>query len=43
LALSNGCAWWNLDRLNPEKYRDERALDIEEHLSRERPIVANPF
>jgi hypothetical protein len=35
-----GCAseTWNLDR-----YRDERTMDIEDRLTREEPIVKNPF
>lgn len=35
-----GCAneTWNLDH-----YRDERAMDIEDRLTREEPIVKNPF
>ncbi|MEX2171228.1 MAG: hypothetical protein WD851_18045 [Pirellulales bacterium] len=40
MAFSLGCASepWNLDR-----YRDERAVDIEDRLTREEPIVKNPF
>ena len=40
LASSLGCASgsWNLDR-----YRDERATDIEDRLTRDEPIVKNPF
>jgi hypothetical protein len=39
----SGCAMWNADRWNLDRYRDERAVDIEGRLSREKPIVENPF
>lgn len=38
-----GCAMWNPDRWNLDRYRDERAVDIEGRLAREKPIVENPF
>jgi hypothetical protein len=40
LLVPVGCASepWNLDR-----YRDERAVDIEDRLTRDEPIVKNPF
>jgi hypothetical protein len=40
LGACIGCASesWNLDR-----YRDERAVDIEDRLERDEPIVKNPF
>lgn len=40
MASSLGCASesWNL-----EQYRDDRAVDIEDRLTREDPIVKNPF
>jgi len=34
---------WHPDRWDLDRYRDERAVDIEGHLSREDPIVASPF
>jgi hypothetical protein len=43
LASAGGCASWDLDRFNPENYRDSRALDIENRLEDTKPIVANPF
>jgi hypothetical protein len=43
LGLPAGCALWNPEVWNLDRYRDERSLDIEKHLSREKPIVANPF
>jgi hypothetical protein len=30
--------WWN-----PERYRDERAADIDHRLDKAEPIVKNPF
>jgi hypothetical protein len=40
LAAALGCASeaWNFDR-----YRDERATDIDTRLSSDEPIVKNPF
>jgi hypothetical protein len=38
-----GCALFNADRWNLDRYRDERAVDIEENLARKKPIVADPF
>jgi hypothetical protein len=38
-----GCAMWDLDKLNPENLRDDRARDIDSRLSEDRPIVQNPF
>jgi hypothetical protein len=43
LGLSSGCALWEPQRWNLDRYRDERAVDIEQHLSRDKPVVANPF
>jgi hypothetical protein len=39
----SSCALWDKDRWNPERYRDERAVDIEKRLERTEPIVKNPF
>jgi hypothetical protein len=38
-----GCAMWNAERWSLNRYRDERAVDIDRRLSDDRPIVANPF
>lgn len=38
-----GCAMWDLDKWNPNRYRDDRARDIDDRLSKDRPIVQNPF
>jgi hypothetical protein len=38
-----GCAAWDRDRWNLDRYRDERVVDIEGRLAREKPIVDNPF
>jgi hypothetical protein len=43
LFLLGGCALWNRDRWNLDRYRDERAVDIEQRLERSEPIVKNPF
>lgn len=38
-----GCAFFEKDRWNLDRYRDERAIDIEERLERTKPVVKNPF
>jgi hypothetical protein len=43
LVLVGGCAVWDADRWNPEQFRDERAVEIDQRLSRDEPIVKNPF
>jgi hypothetical protein len=43
LAAVEGCALWSNDHWNLDRYRDERAVDIEERLERREPIVKNPF
>jgi len=43
LASLSGCAIWDLKKLNPENYRDDRARDIDARLSENRTIVQNPF
>ena len=43
LGPLGGCAAWNPDRWNLNRFRDERAVDIEGRLAREKPIVENPF
>lgn len=43
VGLPLGCARWNPERWDLDHYRDERAVDIEKHLSREEPIIASPF
>jgi hypothetical protein len=43
LTQTNGCTLWDKDRWNPERYRDERAVDIEKRLERSEPIVKSPF
>jgi len=34
---------WDVKKLNPAQYRDERASDIDQRLSSNEPIVTNPF
>jgi hypothetical protein len=41
--FAGGCAVWDNDRWNLDRYRDERAVDIEQRLERNEPIVKNPF
>jgi hypothetical protein len=43
LGSAAGCALWDKDRWNLDRYRDERAVDIEHRLERSEPIVKNPF
>jgi hypothetical protein len=43
LGSAAGCALWNKDTWNFDRYRDERAVDIERRLDRSEPIVKNPF
>jgi hypothetical protein len=42
-AAAGGCALRERDRWNLDRYRDERAVDIEKRLERTEPIVKNPF
>jgi hypothetical protein len=42
-AGAGGCAQWDRERWNLDRYRDERAVDIEQRLERTEPIVENPF
>jgi len=45
LFSASGCTNWSNGKkfLNPNTYRDERAVDIEKRLDRTEPIVKNPF
>jgi hypothetical protein len=43
LVLAGGCAAWDAERWSIDRLRDERSLDIEQRLSREKPIVQSPF
>jgi hypothetical protein len=48
-AVAPGCSTWNrtkekiAENLNMDKYRDNRAVDIDQRLSSPDPIVKNPF
>jgi hypothetical protein len=42
LSLS-GCAMFHKDFWSVERYRDERAVDIDSRLNKKEPIVKNPF
>jgi hypothetical protein len=42
LSLS-GCAMFHKDFWSMERYRDERAVDIDTRLNKKEPIVKNPF
>jgi hypothetical protein len=39
----SGCAFFDRDRWNLDRYRDERAVDIDHRLDTAEPIVQNPF
>jgi hypothetical protein len=41
--LISGCALFDKDRWNIDRYRDQRAVDIDQRLERTQPIVKNPF
>jgi len=43
LAPACGCAAWNGERWSLNSLRDERVGEIEQRLSRDKPIVENPF
>jgi hypothetical protein len=43
LGQAGGCAFFEKDRWNLDRYRDERAVGIEHRLERTEPIVKNPF
>jgi hypothetical protein len=43
LGPLTGCAMWDKDRWNVDRLRDERAVDIDQRLSNDEPIVKNPF
>ena len=43
LVLLGGCAVFHKDFWNVERYRDERAVDIDTRLNKNEPIVKNPF
>jgi hypothetical protein len=43
LGCLSGCAMWNKENWSFDRYRDERAVDIDQRLSSDEPIVKNPF
>ena len=43
LVPAGGCALWDRSTWDLSKYRDERASDIDQRLSKTKPIVQNPF
>lgn len=43
LASLPGCALWKAETWNLDRFRDERARDIDSRLSSDRTIVDNPF
>ena len=43
LVSLGGCAMFHKDFWNMERYRDERAADIDSRLNKNVPIVKNPF
>jgi len=43
LVLTSGCAMWDRDRWDLSRYRDERAVDIDQRLSSDEAVVKSPF
>jgi hypothetical protein len=43
LVSLGGCAMFHEDFWSMERYRDERAVDIDTRLNKPAPIVKNPF
>ncbi len=43
LGSADGCAIFDHQHWNLDRYRDERTVDIEHRLERTEPIVPNPF
>jgi hypothetical protein len=43
LASAAGCALFRKENWNIDRYRDERAVDVDRRLERPEPIVKNPF
>ena len=43
LLSAGGCAMWNKEYLNPDFYRDQRAVEIDHRMENAAPIVKNPF
>jgi hypothetical protein len=43
VAMLAGCALWKPESWNLDRFRDERARDIDSRLSSDRTIVDNPF
>jgi hypothetical protein len=43
IAPFTGCAMFDAEKWNPNRLRDDRAVDIDRRLSEDRPIVQNPF
>src|SRR5256885_12795297 len=43
LISLGGCAMFHKDFWNVERYRDERAVDIDTRLNKNEPTVKNPF
>jgi hypothetical protein len=41
--FAGGCKLMNSDWWNPDHYRDDRAVDIDNRLNKGEPIVKNPF
>jgi hypothetical protein len=43
LVSLGGCAMFHKDFWSMDRYRDERAVDIDSRLNKNEPIVKNPF
>lgn len=43
LISAGGCALFRKETWNMDRYRDERAVDVDNRLQKNDPIVKNPF
>jgi hypothetical protein len=43
VGFAGGCSLVDADRWNLDRFRDEQAVDIEQRLTRQEPIVKSPF
>jgi hypothetical protein len=43
LIAASGCQMWHFDGWTLDRFRDDRAVEIEQRLDRDEPIVKNPF
>jgi hypothetical protein len=43
LAIAGGCNVFDAERWDLNRYRDQRAVDVDQRLGQDRPMVENPF